>query len=303
MSHFSFEFPLILGLIIVFIVCAFKCKVRTRSIFFPHLEILGLKKSKKNLFLAFLKWFGIVMSVIALASPVFQEEYDALKKDSRDIVLAIDASGSMLELFDEDAREKFSVVKAIATEFIQKRQEDRVGVITFGDVAFIASPLTFDKNFLSTILSMQEVGIAGQKTALNDGIIQSYGLMNKSMAKSKVIILLTDGVDTASAIPKSDVLDIISKSKVKLYTIGIGNDGEYDNAYLHSLAKAGGAKSYEAKNMQELEEIYNEIDTMEKSKVDDKPIIKTTYLFIYPLFLAILAFLLFIYFRNIRDMQ
>ncbi|MBD3840067.1 MAG: VWA domain-containing protein [Epsilonproteobacteria bacterium] len=279
MSHFSFEFPYLLGLIFIFIACAFFCKVKVRSIYFPHLEILGLYQYNSNKLLLILKWFGILMAIIALASPVLKEEFENIQKETRDIVLAIDASGSMLEPFDIRGINKFSVVKEIANDFIAKRVDDRVGIISFADVAFIASPLTFDKNFLNTIISMQEVGVAGQKTAINDGIIQAYGMVEKSNAKSKVVILLTDGIDNASAIPSNDVLDIISKSKVKLYTIGIGHEGDYDIEYLKKLSKESKAKSYEASNIEELEDIYNEIDNMEKSKIDDKTNIKTTYLF------------------------
>jgi Ca-activated chloride channel family protein len=300
MSHFSFEFPYLLGLIFLFIGCAFFCKVKVRSIYFPHLEILGLYQYNSNKLLLILKWFGILMAIIALASPVLKEEFENIQKETRDIVLVIDASGSMLEPFDIRGINKFTIVKEIANDFIAKRLDDRVGIISFADVAFIASPLTFDKNFLNTIISMQEVGVAGQKTAINDGIIQAYGMVEKSNAKSKVVILLTDGIDNASAIPSNDVLDIISKSKVKLYTIGIGHEGDYDIEYLKKLSKESKAKSYEASNIEELEDIYNEIDNMEKSKIDDKTNIKTTYLFIYPLFLSILSFLFFIYFRNIR---
>jgi Ca-activated chloride channel family protein len=303
MSQFSFEYPLLLGLILLFVVCAKWCRERSRAIFFPHVGTLIAKTAHKSSLLSWLKWIGIVAAVVALASPVVTKSYSNSKKEGRDIVLVIDSSDSMRQMgFDpEDPyKNKFDVVKEVVADFIEKRQDDRIGMVTFADVAFIASPLTFEKEFLTNITQMQELGMAGKRTAINDALVQAYNLLSKSKAKSKIVILLTDGIDNMSKIPFADVKSMIEKRKIKLYTIGIGSPRDYNGAYLQALAQAGKGQAYGARNAEMLSKIYDEIDKLEASKLNNKKVVEHTYLYIYPLFLAILSLLLFIYFRNQR---
>jgi len=151
---------------------------------------------------------------------------------------------------------------------------------------------------LSNITEMQKLGMAGKRTAINDALVQAYNLLSKSKAKSKIVILLTDGIDNMSKIPFSDVKNMIAKRDVKLYTIGIGGARDYDGQYLKALAKVGKGQAYGARSAEMLSRIYDEIDKLEATKLDDKKIVEHTYLYIYPLFLAILSFLLFVYYRN-----
>jgi len=241
--------------------------------------------------------------VTALASPVITKSYTNSKKEGRDIVLVIDSSDSMRQMgFDpnDPFKNKFDVVKEVVEDFIKKRQDDRIGMVTFADVAFIASPLTFEKDFLQNITRMQKLGMAGKRTAINDALVQAYNLLSKSKAKSKIVILLTDGIDNMSKVPFPDVKSMIEKRKVKLYTIGIGGPRDYDAAYLTALAKAGHGEAFGARDAHALEKIYEEIDKLEASKLNNKKVVEHTYLFVYPLFLAVLSLLLFIYFRNQR---
>jgi Ca-activated chloride channel family protein len=142
------------------------------------------------------------------------------------------------------------------------------------------------------------MGVAGKRTAINDAVVQSYNLLSKSKAKSKIAILLTDGVDNMSKIPFGDVKNLIEKRDIKLYAIGIGDERDYNGQYLKALAKAGKGLAFGARDATTLTQIYDEIDKLEATKIDNKKIIQHTYLYIYPLFLAILSLLLFIYFRN-----
>ena len=304
MSQFSFEYPYALGIILLFLLCARYCREKSRAIYFPHIERLLLKGgSKKSSLLLWLKWIGITGVVLALASPVLTREYQDSHKEGRDIVLIIDASDSMRQRgFDpsEPRKSKFDVVKEVVNDFIDKRPDDRIGVVTFADVAFIASPLTFEKEFLNDIVAYQQLGIAGKRTAINDALVQTYGMLSKSKAKSKIAILLTDGRDNMSKISFNDVRNIISKSDVKLYTIGIGDPRDYNGRYLQALAEAGKGRAYGAHNSKMLSEVYREIDKLEASKLNDKKIVQHTYLYIYPLFIAILSLLLFVYFRNAK---
>ena len=303
MSQFSFEYPLAFGVLVLFILCAKWCKERSRAIFFPHVGTLIARTANKSSLLSWLKWVGIVAAVIALASPVLTKSYTNSKKEGRDIVLVIDSSDSMRQMgFDpnDPYKNKFDVVKEVVGDFIEKRKDDRIGMVTFADVAFIASPLTFEKDFLTNITEMQELGMAGKRTAINDALVQAYNLLSKSKAKSKIVILLTDGIDNMSKIPFADVKSMIEKRNIKLYAIGIGSPRDYNGAYLQALAEAGKGEAFGARNAEMLSRVYDEIDKLEASKLNNKKVVEHTYLYIYPLFLAILSLMLFIYFRNQR---
>ena len=303
MSQFSFEYPLLLTSILLFIVCAKFCKERSRAIFFPHVKTLMAPSASNSSLLSVLKWIGITAAVIALASPVITKSYTNSKKEGRDIVLIIDSSDSMRQRgFDpkDIMRNKFDVVKEVVGDFIETRENDRIGMVTFADIAFIASPLTFEKKFLTDITKMQQMGMAGKRTAINDAVVQSYNLLSKSKAKSKIAILLTDGIDNMSKIPFEEVKSMIEKRDIKLYAIGIGDERDYNGAYLKALADAGKGLAFGARDSETLNRVYEEIDKLEATKINNKKIVQHTYLYIYPLFLAILSLLLFIYLRNSR---
>lgn len=298
MNQFSFEYPLVFLLLLLFWVCARWCQEKSQSIFFPHVETLMIQKKSKSSVLAWLKWIGIVLSVSALASPVWTKNYTNSKKEGRDIVMILDASESMKQVFDTSYRSRFVVVKEVIGDFIEKREHDRIGMVTFADVAFIASPLTFEKKFLRDIIKMQEIGIAGQRTAINDALVQGYHLLSKSKSKSKVVILLTDGIDNMSKIPFEDVKSMIKKRDIKLYVIGVGGQGDYSASYLQSLAKAGKGLAFAATHGDALKKVYEEIDRLEVTKIDSKKVVEQTYFYMYPLFIAFLSLLLFMYLRH-----
>jgi Ca-activated chloride channel family protein len=300
MAQFSFEYPFALGIILVFVLCALWCKERTRAMFFPHIETLMMTAKSHSSFFDFLKWVGIVSLVIAMASPVLTQSYSHSKKEGRDIVLIIDSSNSMNKPFDSSYRTRFSVVKEVIGDFIEKRDNDRIAMVTFADIAFIASPLTFEKDFLVDISKMQEMGVAGTRTAINDAVVQGYNLLHKSKSKSKIAILLTDGVDNMSKVSTDEVTHLLKSSKMKLYTIGIGTQRDYDGAYLRTLAEAGGGLAFSAINANALSEVYKEIDRLEASKIDNKQVIQYTYFFAYPLVLALLSLMLWFILRNSR---
>jgi Ca-activated chloride channel family protein len=306
-GQFSFEYPYLLGTILLFWVCAKWCQARGRALYFPHVEQLVAPSVNKQGVLTWLKWIGIVSAIMALASPVVTQSYTQNKKDGRDIVLILDASESMKRQgFDRSHLSKtiFEVAKEVLQDFIEKRTQDRIGLVTFADIAFIASPLTFEKEFLKQISSMQAIGYAGKRTAINDAVLQSFTMLSKSKTKSKVAILLTDGIDNMSKVSFTELKDILQRKEMKLYTIGIGRaNRDYDANYLQQLAKAGGGRAYGAMSAQALNAIYEEIGQLEKSKINDKRIVKVEYLFTYPLFLAILSLILYLYIKHTRGLS
>ncbi len=299
-SGIEFEYPYVLGIIILFILCSIFCKARKASFYIPHLHIYEKVKLGSNIFQELLKWSAISFALIALASPIKELQTIHSKSDGIDIVMSLDTSGSMRQIgFDRDNVEKnrWHVVSDIVDDFIKQRTNDNISLIVFGTSVMTASPLSFDKRALSQILSHLDIGVAGDKTALIDSVASGVDMLKESKAKSKVLILLTDGEDTASQIPLKIVQDMAKKYEVKIYTIGIGR---FNRFLLDSLADSSGGKSFSANSKDDLEEIYKTIDELEKTKIDQNKIVQKEYYFFYPLFVAIMSLIGFVFLRNRR---
>jgi Ca-activated chloride channel family protein len=200
-------------------------------------------------------------------------------------------------------KSKFTAVKEVVSDFVKQRKNDRLGLINFADVAFVASPLTFEHDFLESVIAMQRLGLAGQKTAIRDALVQTYNVLAKSDAKTKIAILLTDGDDTASQITPAQALKLVQDSTIRLYTIGIGTQRDFNGPYLRDLAQAGKGRFFAASDRSGLQKIYAQIDAMETSKIKDKKIVQYTYYYSYPLLAAILSLLGFIYLRTARGVE
>lgn len=300
-----FEFPQLLFVIFFFIACALLCKMKLPSIYFPHVSQFMKSNVATSKLLVFLKWLAIIMMILALMSPVKDEPYELKPKHGHEIALILDASGSMKERgFDpaNPATSRFDVVKSIVKDFINKRTNDNMGLVLFGSYSFIASPLTYDKHILSRIVSQLEVGMAGQYTALYEALAQGVNLLKMSKAKSKVAILLTDGYSTAGAdkIPLDVALDMAKKEGVKIYPIGIGGADEYNRAVLLKIAKETGGVAFGASNASQLKEVYKKIDELEKSEIKNETFSYKNYYYFFPLFIALLSLLLYVYMRNKR---
>ena len=303
MSHFSFEFPYLFLLIPIFWFCFKYCPAKNTSIYLPYINVLIGKKSIKSRWLDILKWAAVISFVIALASPVIVTNYNRTKQNSRDIMLVIDSSKSMLERgidSNNPKKSKFDAVKEVVSDFIDKRKADRIGLINFASSAFIASPLTLDKNYLKDILKKQKVGIAGKRTAIYDALLQAIYILNNSKTKSKIAILLTDGIDNMSETSYKDIINFVKKAKIKLYTIGVGGYKDLDVDKLQALAEAGGGKFYMANSKKTLQSIYSEIDKSETSEIFAKSYKKYEYFYYYPLMLAIIFLLIFVYYKSIK---
>lgn len=294
-SNFSFEYPYFLLLILVFIACSIFCKAKTPTMYMPHLNIFQSATKKSTVLLNTLKYIVIIFSIIALASPVKTDDTQLIKNDGVNIVLNLDASRSMINRDLDPLKNRFDVVKDIVKDFISKRVSDNIALVLFGDSALLASPLSFDKNAQIEILNYLEVEMAGQKTALFDSIAQSVNILKDKKAKSNIIIVLSDGEDTASKIPLDAVIKFLKKYNIKAYTIGIGNS---NRRVLDYIAKESNAKAYLAYSKEDLALIYGDINRLEKSKIEQNKIVLKDYLFFYPLFFAVLSLILLIYLRN-----
>jgi Ca-activated chloride channel family protein len=300
-----FEFPKLFFIIFLFIACETLCKMKLPSIYFPHASqfLKSSVSASKTLF--FLKWLGIIMMILALMSPVKDEPYELEPKKGHEIALILDASESMQSRgFDENnpGATRFDVVKDIVNDFIQKRKNDNIGLVVFGAYSFIVSPLTYDEHILSRIVSQLQIGMAGKYTALYEALAQGVNLLKMSKSKSKVAILLTDGYSTAGVdkIPLDVVLEMVKKEGIKVYPIGIGMPNEYNRAVLMKIAKESGGVAFGASSARELKEVYKKIDELEKSDIKNESFTYLKYYYVYPLFIALISLMFYIYLRNKR---
>lgn len=300
-----FEYPQLLLLVLVFILCAKFCKLRLPSIYFPHAGQFMQNSISSSKLLSSLKWLGIIMLIVAIASPVKDEPYELEPKDGYEIALILDASQSMqAQGFDQDNRQlnRFDVVKNIVNDFIKQRSEDNIGLVVFGQYSFIASPLTYDENILKRIVSQLQIGMAGKYTALYEALAQGVNLLKMSKSDSKVAILLTDGHSTVGAdkIPLDVALDMAKKEGVKVYPIGIGMPNEYNRKVLLEIAEGTGGVAFGASSASELLEVYKKIDELEKSEIQAETFTYLNYYYEYPLFLAFFSLIFYMYLRNKR---
>lgn len=269
MNIWSFEIYWAWLLLPPLLYCLYRCKVAVQWHYFPHLHFFSNLNKWRNLDWL-LKALAVTLMVGALATPVMIDFSDPRNRNGVDIVLSIDGSGSMNAsgFGAEGSREsRFEIVQKIASDFVMKRTEDNIGVVEFGDFAFIASPITYEKEIIAQMIGYLSYGMAGQNTAIGEGIAMGVRALKDSKAASKVIILLTDGEHNSGSISPKEAVEMVRKNGIRLYTIGIGTKGEFDNALLEQLARDGKGKFFAATNAKELQEVYDEIDTMERSRI------------------------------------
>jgi len=291
----SFDFPWIFLAIPPLLYCLYRCKITPNPRYFPHLHFFGTVGKWRNLEWL-LKALAVSLMVGALATPVVIDYSDPRNRNGIDMVLSIDGSGSMNAsgFGDENERlSRFEIVQKIASDFVMKRIEDNVGVVLFGDFAFIATPVTYEKEIIAEMIGYLNHGMAGQNTAIGEGIAMSVRALRDSKAKSKVIILLTDGEHNSGSISPKEAVAMVQKEDIKLYTIGIGKPGEFDNALLSQLAADGGGKFFAATNQKELQAVYDSIDGLERSSIKSEQ--HTFFEHYYQCFLAMALLIVFVF--------
>jgi len=288
-NNISFEYPLVFLIIPFYILCTFICKAKKQSLYFSNLEML-LNVSKNQAFLVkSIKFLLIVFLTISLSSPIKKDDVILNDNKGYEISLILDASGSMREA------NKFKVTKEILQEFIKKREADRLALSIFADFAYVAVPLTYDKTSLLDLLKFVEVGIAGQRqTALYEALFLSSNLFKTSKAKEKIAILLTDGFDNTNTIPLDVAIAKAKKYGIKVYTVGIGGIGDYDPNVLEQIAKSTNGKFFQANSFEKLQEIYDHINSLEKSEIKTQKYVKKEYFYMYTLDISIVLLLMLI---------
>ena len=310
MGEWGLEHPWVLAGVLLFWICGRYCPPRLEALLFPHLDYFGAGVSRSGSWLRIMKWVAIILALIALASPVRTNRIEIDHQKGYAIALLLDASGSMRLGFGSGlyrprvgsvVESKFKVTQEIANDFIQRRKHDAIALVVFGNYAYIASPLTYDKRLLSTLMRRLYAGIAGSNyTVIYDALFQSTKLFEHSSAKSKIAILLTDGESRGDHIPYDIAMRAVKDQGIKLYTIGIGRKGDFDADFLQKIARQSGGKMFQADSKAKLAEVYRTIDRLEKSDISATHYIQKRYYYEYPLFFAFLALLFYAFLLNKR---
>ena len=302
--------PFVLGLVI------FLRKWQKRTSFqFSSTEITSsLKTTWKIRFRQFpymLRLLVLILFLAALAGPRSVLEETVHKTEGIDIVLAIDSSGSMAAedfVMKGKRYNRLDIVKKVVEEFIEERKNDRLGLVTFAGLAYTVSPLTTDHSWLLTNLDRVKLGLIQDGTAVGSAIVSSVARLKNSDAKSRVIILLTDGVNNAGKMGPIEASRVAEAFGIKIYTIGAGTKGyvpfpardffgrkvyqnrliEIDEGMLQEVAEITGGRYFRATDTESLRDIYKEIDALEKIKIEELGYKEYKELFSYFLIAALL---------------
>lgn len=251
---------------------------------------------------------AFIALIIALARPQTIDSSTKSKiTNGVDIVLATDVSGSMLS---RDLKpNRLEALKKVAAEFIKDRVDDRLGIVVYAAEAYTKAPVTSDKNLLlNQLADVKYDRIIQDGTGIGVGLATAINRLKDSKAKSKVVILMTDGVNNSGLIDPQMAADIAKEYKIKVYTIGIGSNGlaetpvailpngdlkydkvkvEIDEALMKTIAQKTGGKYFRATDTKRLKTIYDEINQLEKTKIDEQKFVQRTELFRPLVFLAL----------------
>jgi Ca-activated chloride channel family protein len=262
-------------------------------------------------------WVAMVLLIIALARPQSEHAEESVKGEGIDIFLVMDLSSSMLARdFDPD---RLSVSKQVAINFVSHRTYDRIGLAVFAGESYTQCPLTNDHGVLKEYLEGLECGAVEDGTAIGMGLAAAVNRLKDSDAKSKVVVLLTDGVNNAGYIRPATAAGIAREFDIKVYTIGVGSYGqalspvrrritgeymfgitnvEIDEDLLKSIAKETGGKYYRAASAEALKQVYDEIDQLEKTEIEITVYKRYRELYYWPLLAGVTLLLLLILVRS-----
>lgn len=267
----------------------FKHRKLDPSIKISTIEGFGSSQSsfrQKFIHLSFvLRILTLSLIIIVLARPQSSSSKKSVKTEGVDIVMALDLSTSMLA--QDFKPNRLEAAKSTAIDFIKERPDDRIGLVVFAGESFTQCPVTIDHDVIINLFSGLKTGLIEDGTAIGMGLATAVNRLKESKAKSKVIILLTDGVNNTGLISPETAADIAATFQIRVYTIGVGTKGyapypvqtpfgiqmqnmkvQIDENLLRKIANLTGGKYFRATNNRALKRIYNEIDKMEKTKVD-----------------------------------
>ena len=290
--------------------------------FFHRITVLpqsGFSEEKniKSLVLAGLVWSLIIFAALR---PQWVGDPVELPVSGRSVMLAVDLSGSMKETDLElqgEAVTRLAVVKSVLRPFIERRKGDRLGLILFGDQAYLQTPLTFDRQTLGQMLEESELGLAGQRTAIGNAIGLAVKRMKELPDNEKVLVLLTDGQNTAGEVSPEDAGRLAKETGLRIHTVGVGADeawvrsffgkqkinpsADLDEVMLQSLASQTGGSYFRARSTEELEKIYAIIDKIEPVEREKEVYRPRQALFVWPLSFAFLILLIWVVVLMLRN--
>jgi len=254
----------------------------------------NISRSRAGGFLGSLRWLALALFIVALAQPRLATSTTEVKASGVDIVAALDMSGSMISedfVVNGERVSRFDMARSVLKGFIDKRPNDRIGLVLFAAQAYIATPLTLDHDYLQTDLDRLEIGAIDQNsTAIGDGLGTAVNRLRDLKSKSKIVILMTDGQNNSGKLDPMLAAEAAAALKVKVYTVGIGMRGQapmpthdmfgrktyqwvpvdVDEDTLQKIADKTGGKYYRADNAERFQSIYAEIDKLEKSEASVK---------------------------------
>lgn len=276
------------------------------ALWVPQLEPFGVARHQQGarrprwaLFLALFCW---LLLVFACARPEWLGEPFEMPISGRDLMLAVDLSGSMqVEDFELGGRQvdRLTALKSVAEPFIEERIGDRLGLILFGEQAYLQAPLTFDRATVRRLLDEAVIGLAGERTAIGDAIGLALKRAQEGQARKQVLILLTDGANTAGTLTPLKSAELAGREGLKIYTIGLGAEemevqsfffsrtvnpsSDLDEKSLKTIAETTGGRYFRARDRAELEKIYGLLDQLEPVERDENVYRPVTALFFWPL--------------------
>lgn len=264
----------------------------------PQTGAVILNRKNIQRLLVFIGWLCLVAS---MAKPEIVGQAIVEKKSARDLMVAVDLSGSMsvkdFTTLDGTKVNRLLAVKQVLADFAKGRGGDRLGLILFGDAPYLQAPFTDDLSTWLTLLNESEIGMAGQSTAFGDAIGLSINVFENSESANRVLIVLTDGNDTSSKVPPSDAAKVAAAYNIKIYTIAIGDpeavgEEQVDLGVLKEIAKVTNGKNFQALNRDELKEVYQEIDRLEPELFESRSFRPRTSAHHYPIILFVFLYLI-----------
>lgn len=302
--------------LLVYALAPAKSRRPARALRLPDASLYGTYTSENSQVLAS-RWFRMLLLclvwialVTAAARPQSFADPVGVPVTGRDLFLGIDISESMREadLYAGNTRaSRMNVVKVVAQDFITRRTGDRIGLIMFGEQAYVQTPLTYDHETVQHFLGDAVVGLAGMKTAIGDAIGLAVKRLRERAEASRVLILLTDGANTAGVDPV-EAAEMAAQSGIRIYAIGVAPEmsqgifgrrsGGPDETTLRTISESTGGQYFRARDQQDLANIYLEIDRLEPTEQDVQEFRPLNELFVWPLAVALMLSLLWAVLRS-----
>ncbi len=266
------------------------------------------KLTKKNPLISFIiPWLLWFLLLATIAKPIWYDQPIRIQQQSRDMILSLDLSGSMDEVdmpLNGKTVNRLTLVKSIVKDFVKTREGDRLGLILFADHAYLQTPLTFDVETVSTMVDETQIGLVGNRTAIGESIAMAIKRFVENKNEQRVLILLTDGANTAGKIKPIVAAQQAAKNNIKIYTIGIGADemikrgffgnqrvnpsADLDEKTLTEIARLTNGQYFRARNQEDLQKIYDTINQLQPVDSEFLEFRPEKNLFFWPLSLAIL---------------